>query len=151
MQRVEKSIRVNAPLEKVYAYWRNFTNFPNFMEHVEEVRPLAGNDRLSHWKIKGPLGKSVEFDAELTKDEPNKTLGWNSTGGEMGTSGAITFAETGDNTQVHVVMQWYDPPGGAVGEMASKLLQDPEKMLEEDLQRFKDIAEGRIGSGLMRS
>ena len=25
--------------------------------------------------------------------------------------------------------------------------QDPEKMLEEDLMRFKDIAEGRVGSG----
>ena len=151
MQRAEKTIRVNAPAEKVYQYWRNFQNFPQFMEHVEEVRPVSGNDKLTHWKIKGPLGKSVEFDAELTKDEPNKTLGWNSAGGEMGTSGAVTFAETGDNTEVHVVMQWFDPPGGAVGEVASKLLQDPEKMLEEDLQRFKDIAEGRIGSGLMRS
>jgi hypothetical protein len=30
------------------------------------------------------------------------------------------------------------------------MLQDPEKMLEEDLQRFKDIAEGRVGSGLRR-
>ena len=140
MQRVEKSIRVSAPVEKVYEYWRNFTNFPNFMANVEEVRPLAGNDKLSHWKIKGPLGKSVEFDAEITKDEPNKMIGWNSTGGEMGTSGAVTFAETGDNTEVHVVMQWFDPPGGPVGEAASRLLQNPEKMLEEDLQRFKDIA-----------
>ena len=150
MQRVEKSIRVSAPVEQVYQYWRNFTNFPNFMENVEEVRPLAGNDRVSHWKIKGPLGKTVEFDSELVRDEPNKMIGWNSTGGEMGTSGAVTFAETGDNTEVHVVMQWYDPPGGAVGEAASKLLQNPEKMLEEDLQRFKDIAEGRLGSGLRR-
>ena len=150
MQRVEKSIRVSAPVEQVYQYWRNFTNFPNFMENVEEVRPLDGNDRVSHWKIKGPLGKTVEFDSELVRDEPNKMIGWNSTGGEMGTSGAVTFAETGDNTEVHVVMQWYDPPGGAVGEAASKLLQNPEKMLEEDLQRFKDIAEGRLGSGLRR-
>ena len=150
MQRVEKSIRVSAPVEQVYQYWRNFTNFPNFMENVEEVRPLADNDRVSHWKIKGPLGKTVEFDSELVRDEPNKMIGWNSTGGEMGTSGAVTFAETGDNTEVHVVMQWYDPPGGAVGEAASKLLQNPEKMLEEDLQRFKDIAEGRLGSGLRR-
>jgi uncharacterized membrane protein len=37
---------------------------------------------------------------------------------------------------------------GAVVEAASKMLQNPEKMLEEDLQRFKDIAEGRVGSGL---
>src|SRR3712207_4883433 len=40
MQRVEKSIRVNAPASKVYEYWHNFENFPRFMEHVEEVRLL---------------------------------------------------------------------------------------------------------------
>jgi uncharacterized membrane protein len=47
-------------------------------------------------------------------------------------------------------MQWYDTPAGALGEAASRMLQDPEKMLEEDLQRFKDIAEGRVGSGMRR-
>src|SRR5690349_9366044 len=112
MQRVEKSIRVDAPVHQVYEYWRNFDNFPSFMEHVEEVRATDSSGRRSHWKLKGPLGKSVEFDAELTKDEPNKMIGWNSTGGNMGTSGTVTFSETDDNTVVHVVMQWHDPPGG---------------------------------------
>ncbi len=148
VQRIEKSIRVNAPVEQVYRYWRDFTNFPNFMQHVQEVRPLAGSDTLTHWRIKGPFGQSVEFDAEMTKDEPGKTIGWNSTGGDIGTTGVVTFAETGDNTEVHIVMQWYDPPGGAVGELASRALQNPEKMLAEDLLRFKDIAEGRLGSGM---
>src|SRR5581483_8314437 len=101
-------------------------------------------------KLKGPLGKTVEFDSELVRDEPNKMIGWNSTEGDMGTSGVVTFGDTGDVTEVHVVMQWYDPPGGALGEAASKWLQNPDKMLEEDLQRFKDISEGRVGSGLKR-
>lgn len=147
MQRAEKSIRVNAPADKVYQFWRNFENFPQFMEHVEEVRATRGNDRMSHWKIKGPLGKSVEFDSELTKDEPGKEIGWNSRGGEMETSGVVTFTDVGNATEVHVLMQWYDTPGGAVGEAISRMFQDPEKMLEEDLMRFKDIAEGRVGSG----
>jgi uncharacterized membrane protein len=150
MQRVERSIRVNAPARTVYQFWRNFENFPRFMEHVEDVKIVGGNDRLSHWKLKGPLGTSAEFDAELVTDEPGKQLGWNSRGGSMESSGVVTFAETNGTTDVHVVMQWYDPPGGAVGEAASKLFQNPEKMLEEDLQRFKDIAEGRVGSGTRR-
>ena len=147
MQRAEKSIRVNAPAEKVYQFWRNFENFPQFMEHVEEVRATRGNDRMSHWKIKGPFGKTVEFDSEMTKDEPGKEIGWNSRGGEMETSGVVTFTDVGNATEVHVLMQWYDTPGGAVGEAISRMFQDPEKMLEEDLMRFKDIAEGRVGSG----
>lgn len=150
MQRAEKSIRVNAPAEKVYQFWRNFENFPQFMEHVEEVRATGGGDRMSHWKIKGPFGKTVEFDSEMTKDVPGKEIGWNSRGGEMETSGVVTFTDVGDTTEVHVVMQWYDTPGGAVGEAVSRMFQDPEKMLEEDLMRFKDIAEGRVGSGTRR-
>ena len=151
MQRAEKSIRVNAPAQTVYQFWRNFENFPRFMEHVEEVRATGGNDRMSHWKIKGPFGKTVEFDAEMTKDEPGKEIGWNSRGGEMETSGVVTFTDVGDATEVHVLMQWYDTPGGAVGEAISRMFQDPEKMLEEDLMRFKDIAEGRVGSGTRTS
>jgi uncharacterized membrane protein len=151
MQRVERSIRVNAPAEQVYRFWRDFTNFPRFMEHVEEVRTTDSSGRMSHWKLKGPLGVSVEFDAELVKDEPNQLIGWNSTGGSMETSGAVTFTPVDQTTDVHVVMNYYDPPAGALGEAISKLFANPEKMLEEDLQRFKDLAEGRIGSGLRRS
>jgi uncharacterized membrane protein len=147
MQHAEKNIRVNAPAEKVYQYWRNFENFPRFMEHVEEVRVLGGNDRMSHWKLKGPLGKTIEFDAELTQDEPGKQLGWNSRGGSMETSGVVTFTGLDEVTEVHVLMQWYDTPGGVIGEAVSRMFQDPEKMLEEDLMRFKDIVEGRVGSG----
>ena len=151
MQRAEQSIRVNVPAQKAYQFWRSFENFPTFMEHVEEVRPLSGGDKLSHWKIKGPLGVAVEFDSEITKDEPGKEIGWNSRGGSMETSGVVTFTEVDGVTEVHVLMQWYDPPGGKVGEAASRLFQDPEKMLKEDLQRFKDIAEGRVGSGTRRA
>ncbi len=33
---------------------------------------------------------------------------------------------------------------GPFGEAASRILQNPDKMVQEDLQRFKDIAEGRV-------
>jgi len=148
MQRVEKSIRVKAPVGEAYGMWRDFENFPRFMENVLEVQ--SKGDKLSHWKLKGPAGTSAEFDAEMTQDEPNRSIGWNSRGGSMESTGNVTFAETDDNTVVHVVMQWSDPPGGAVGEAASRALQNPEKMLEEDLQRFKDLVEGRVGSGTLR-
>ena len=150
MQRVEKSIRVKAPASKVYEFWRNFENFPRFMENVEEVRCLDAECRRSHWKIEGPMGTSVEYDADLTQDEPNRAIAWNSTGGNIETTGQVTFSEQDDNTLVHVIMQWASPPGGPVGEAAAEMLQHPEKSLEEDLQRFKDIVEGRVGSGLRR-
>ena len=148
MQRAEQSIRVAASAEDVYKFWRNFENFPQFMEHVKEVRVLDPEGKKSHWVLKGPLGVSVEYDAELAKDEPNKMIGWNSTEGSMQTSGAVTFTDLKDEgyTEVHVIMQWYDPPGGKVGELVSRLAGDPEEMLAEDLQKFKQIVETNVGA-----
>jgi len=146
LQRVERSIRVSASASKVYELWRNFERFPTFMNSVHEVTSL-GDGRQSHWKITGPLGKEVEFDAEISEDEPNRSIGWRSMEGQgdIGVSGNATFSEVGEGeTLVHVVMQWFDTPGGAIGEAVSRTLQNPEKMLEEDLHRFKDVAEGRM-------
>src|SRR5688572_2641837 len=146
MQRAEQSIRVRAKAADVYRFWRNFENFPQFMEHVEEVRKLDADGKRTHWKLKGPLGTSVEYDAELTQDVENKSIGWNSTSGSMQTSGTVTFADIDEYTEVHVVMQWYDTPGGAIGEVVSKLFQKPDEMLQEDLERFKNLVETRSGA-----
>jgi Polyketide cyclase / dehydrase and lipid transport len=69
-QRVHESIEVQAPLEDVFGYWSHFENFPNFMQNVEEVW-MTGQD-TSHWSVKGPLGKSVEFDAKTTEMDPSR-------------------------------------------------------------------------------
>ncbi|HET7769252.1 MAG TPA: SRPBCC family protein [Chloroflexota bacterium] len=146
MQRAEQSIRVRAKAADVYRFWRNFENFPQFMEHVEEVRKLDADGKRTHWKLKGPMGMSVEYDAELTQDVENKSIGWNSTSGSMQTSGTVTFADVDEYTEVHVVMQWYDTPGGAIGEVVSKLFQKPDEMLQDDLERFKNLVETRSGA-----
>lgn len=143
MQRAEKSIRIAAPAHEVYAFWRNFENLPRFMEHVKEVRPASSDRQIWHWKLKGPMNSSFEFDARLTEDQPDRAIGWNSTGGSMGSSGAVTFSELEDNTEVHVIMQWFDTPGGGFGEALSRALQNPDQMLEEDLRRLKDVIERR--------
>src|SRR5262245_14493911 len=145
MQRVERSIRVAAPVDQVYRFWRDVENLPTFMQHVKKVRRLDPDGTTSHWVIEGPMGAQAEFNARLTQDEPNRSIGWNSIDGNMGSAGNVTFSEMADNTLVHVVMQWYDPPGGAVGEAASKLLQDPGEMLEGDLHRFKEAVESGAG------
>jgi uncharacterized membrane protein len=149
MQRAEQTIRVAAGPETVYRFWRDFENFPRFMEHVAEVRLLDPEGRLSHWKLKGPAGVKLEFDARLTRDEPNRQIAWNSTEGSMQTSGTVTFTPVESDygyTEVHVIMQWYDVPGGPVGEALSKLLQNPQEMLQEDLQRFKHLVETGVGA-----
>lgn len=141
-QRVEGSIEVEAPVGRVYEYWRNLENLPKFMANIQEVRS-TGPD-TTHWVVKGPLGTNVEFDARTTQDEPNSAIGWNSVDGVVQTSGQVRFQEVGDTrTRIEVQMNYADPPGGKVGEAASRVVANPKVMMEQDLRNFKDIIEGK--------
>ena len=141
-QRVEGSIEVEAPVQEVYEYWRNLENLPQFMTNVEEVRS-TGPD-TTHWRVKGPLGASLEFDARTTQDEPNEALGWNTQNGQVETSGQVRFRDiTPNRTRVEVQMNYWDPPGGRAGEVASRLVANPNIMVQQDLQNFKQIIEGK--------
>ncbi|MDQ3659388.1 MAG: SRPBCC family protein, partial [Actinomycetota bacterium] len=144
-QRVHESVEVQAPLQDVFTYWSNFENFPNFMSNIEEVR-MTGQD-TSHWRVKGPLGKSVEFDAKTTEMDPSRGIGWNTVDGEIMTSGEVRLDEVSPGrTRVEVTMNYADPPGGKVGEAVANALSDPEKSMKEDLQNFSGIVErGELG------
>lgn len=41
-----------------------------------------------------------------------------------------------------MVMNYSDPPGGKLGEKASRILADPQFMLAQDLENLRDILEG---------
>ncbi|MEW6635641.1 MAG: SRPBCC family protein [Actinomycetota bacterium] len=141
-QRVEGSIEVEAPVQRVYEYWRNLENLPRFMSNIEEVRS-TGPD-TTHWVVKGPLGARLEFDARTTQDKPNEAIGWNTVDGQVETSGQVRFREVGSGrTLIEVQMNYWDAPGGKAGEVASRVVANPKVMLEQDLRNFKDIIEGK--------
>src|SRR5512132_3778010 len=58
---VERSVTIEAPVERVYEFWNDVENFPRFMSHVREVRRL-GPDR-SRWVVAGPAGAPIEWEA----------------------------------------------------------------------------------------
>jgi uncharacterized membrane protein len=140
-QRVESSVAVEAPVTRVYDYWRDLENLPNFMSNIEEVRGIG--DHRTHWVVKGPLGMKLEYNAETTQDQENEAIAWNSIDGDVQTSGQVRFQELEpERTRVEVTMNYSDPPGGKLGEVGSRLVADPQVMLDQDLQNFKEIMEG---------
>lgn len=145
-ERVESKLEINAPVAKVYDYWKTLENLPRFMSNVEEVKAKGngGGDTITHWSVKGPFGKSVEFDAKTTRNERNEAIAWNSTGGDIETSGQVTFEEvTPNRTRLSVQMNYWDVPGGKVGEVASRVTGGPKAILEQDLKNFRDIMEDK--------
>jgi uncharacterized membrane protein len=138
---VQKAININAPLDAVFGFFTNYENFPRFMSHVREVRD-AGENR-SHWVVDGPAGVPVEWDAVITRLEPNEVLAWKSVPGSIiKSAGIMRFAQNDDGTTRLDLKMTYNPPAGAIGHAASKILRaDPKKQLDDDLARAKTFLE----------
>lgn len=140
--RVKKAITVNRPPDEVYAFWRELENLPRFMTHLESVHVTG--ERTSHWKAKGPAGRSVEWDAEVIEDRPGELLSWRSLpGADVESSGAVRFASApGDRGTEIVVDLEYTPPGGRAGAAVAKLFgEEPATQLSDDLRRCKQVVE----------
>ena len=133
---------VNRAPEDVYAFWRNFQNLPRFMRHLESVEDLG--DGRSHWRVKGPAGMDVEWDATIIADVPNEVITWRSLeNSDVDNAGAVRFerATGGRGTIVKVNIE-YNPTAGALGAMVAKLFgEEPEQQLDDDLRRFKQVME----------
>jgi uncharacterized membrane protein len=141
---VTRTIIVKADVNSVYQVWSNFENFPTFMENIESVTNTG--PRTSHWAMSGPMGKTLEWDAETTLMEENSRIAWNSKDmddNELTTSGMVTFTPLSQGeTQITAIVQ-YEPKGGILGDVAEKLFGNPGEKLEEDLRNFKNYIEGR--------
>ncbi|MBI4497087.1 MAG: SRPBCC family protein [Chloroflexi bacterium] len=137
-----KMIIVKAPIEEVYRAWADFENFPKFMKEIKSVKKTG--DRTSHWVMKGPLGRDLEWDAEITRLDENRRIAWNSTRGDLETSGQVVFTELPEGETEVTFTQHYEVPGGAVGEAVAKVIENPDEQLMSILREFKAYCEGRI-------
>jgi len=110
------------------------------MDNIEEVRVVGGN--RSHWRAKGPLGRDAEWDAEITLDEPERTIGWRSIPGNsnVDAAGRVNFDRVDGATRLRVMVQ-YEPSGGVAGDIVAKIFANPDRQIEGDLQRFKEAVE----------
>jgi uncharacterized membrane protein len=140
--RVSKAVTINSSADKLFNEWRNFEGLPRFMKHLKSVTVLS--ETKSHWVAKGPVGSSIEWDAEIVSEVPNRSIAWKSVeGADVPNEGTVTFnpstIDSGTRVQVELL---YNPPAGEVGRLVAKLFgEEPEIQVEEDLKRFKDLME----------
>ncbi|MBF9127876.1 SRPBCC family protein [Plantactinospora sp. S1510] len=140
--RASATVTINRSADEVYRFWRDFENLPRFMYHLESVR--SDGDGRSHWTVKGPAGRRVEWDAEVVEDHLSEMISWRSVrGARVPNAGRVRFARAagGRGTEVRVELA-YAPPGGAVGRAVAKLFgEEPEQQIRDDLRRFKQVME----------
>jgi uncharacterized membrane protein len=127
---------------ETYDLWRRLESLPRFMAHLDEVSTTGLG--ISHWRASAPFGRTVEWDAQITQDVPGERIAWRSVdGAAIATEGEMRFlpAPGGRGSEVHLRMR-YSMPGGRLGEAVARYFgEDPHQQVDDDLRRFKQIAE----------
>ncbi|QDX25740.1 SRPBCC family protein [Sphingomonas suaedae] len=146
---VGRTVTINRPREELFAYWRDFTNLPTFMDNLVSVEMLDG-DR-SRWIVKAPGDKTVEWTSAITEERDGEMIAWASEeGADIPNSGRIDFRDAqGDRGTIVTATILYDPPAGIIGKVIAKMFQrEPAIQARRDLRRFKQLMEtGEIATG----
>ena len=139
---VRESVTIDKPASELYSYWRDLSNLPDIMRHLETVEETS--ETRSHWVAQGPLNTSFEWNAEIIQDNENSSLAWKSVeNSQIPNEGSVQFKDApgGRGTEVHVSLT-YHPPLGQVGAALAKLFgEEPSQQVGEDLKRFKQRLE----------
>jgi uncharacterized membrane protein len=137
MSTIEQSIEIQAPLTTVYNQWTQFEEFPRFMDGVEQVEQR--DDTHLHWVAEFG-GSRHEWDAEITEQKPDERVAWRNTDGKDN-AGVVTFHRIDDDTTRLMVQMDFVPEG--VKERIGDLLGAPDRRVQGDLARFKEMIEAR--------
>lgn len=135
--RLEDSIQIGRPVEEVFRAWTDFERLP---DRISAIRHVEVQGLHSIWTV-ATGGKHTRWEAETVQFIPNEAIGWKSISGPKHT-GRISFSPLGDQTIVHVTMN-YASPLGRFTMLASPASEVLTTAINEALRDFKASLEGR--------
>ena len=145
MAKVEKSVLIGAPLEKVCGFTKDWQNIQRYMVYVHEVKPVTE-------KTIGPgarLKLRVKFlggmrDAEWEGTEYTENVGWTYDATLMGKKAfkRWRFAKVDGSTRVSFTLEWKTSPP-VIGHILDLLVLKPQwgKLYEQSFQKLKNLME----------
>jgi uncharacterized membrane protein len=138
--RLEDSVQIGRPVAEVFRAWAELERLP---DHIRALRHVQKFGDRSEW-IAAINGKEFRWDAEATQVIPNEAIGWKSVNGPKH-SGRISFAPLGNDTLVHVTMN-YVPPFG-LGALFSGFQENLDAHISHALREFKAALERGARTG----
>lgn len=139
---VERSITVDRPAGELHRIWREPGTLPQVMRHFAEV--TVKDEHHAHWTVRGPGGRSLEWDTQVVEDRPGELLRWESVeGADLRNEGTLRFRPAAGDRGTEVALRVrFAPPGGALGGAAMRLFGFvPSTIAGKALRRFKSLVE----------
>jgi carbon monoxide dehydrogenase subunit G len=118
MAKVERSIIVNAPVEKVFSYISDPNNELDSIPSITDIRDIKGEGVGQKWGWSYKMvGFSLKGESEVTEHIPNQRFVHKSKGGIQSTW-TYTFSPENGGTKLNVVVEYTIPIPvlGKVGE-----------------------------------
>ena len=129
------SIVVAQPVEVVFAFVRDFENFPCIIGALRQVRDYG--DGRSHWCASTPSGGTLEWDTVTTKYVPNRVLAWESVPGSAVTMrGLMRFQPEASHTCLRLELDYRVKAGGLADALVALTTPTRAAELERDIRRL---------------
>jgi uncharacterized membrane protein len=103
MPNAHRTIVIARPPDEVFAFFTDHANDPKWRPFVKEIDPVSGvpvGTRV-HQVIKGPGGRGLGADIEVTANEPPSRYAFQVVAGPARPRGEFRFIETPNGTEVH--------------------------------------------------
>lgn len=146
MVRIEKSVVINLPIEKVFEFVVNPENDPLWQAQIQKAKVTSDGSlgvgstvlQTAHF-----LGRPIETAAKVTEYEQNRKLAWKSTSGPIAGEGLNTFESVGEG-QTKVTIN-ADLDVGGFFKLAEPLVaRSGRRQTEANLANLKDLLEAEV-------
>jgi len=142
MTKVERSFKINAPVEKVFSYVTDPRNELEYIPSITDIRDITGQGvgQRFGWTYK-MLGIPLKGKDEVTEYVPNQRYVQKSTGGIVSTW-TWTFQPEAGGTRLSLVVE-YTIPVPVLGKVGERLaLRQTEREADLAMATLKDRLEG---------
>ncbi len=143
--RVEHSIEIRQPVERVFAYVTAPEHWPEWAGPVIAVRqarpgPLTVGAEFT--QVVSFLGRQLESPCRVTAYEPNRRLVYRATSGPARGESTMLFEPVAGGTRYTQIME--GEPGGLVRKFAGPMVQSAaQRQVVADLETLKAVLEGQ--------
>jgi uncharacterized membrane protein len=103
MPSAQRTIVIHRPPDQVFAFFTDHARDPSWRPNVKEIDPVSGApvETRVHQVIKGPGGRGIGADIEVTATEPSSRYAFQVVAGPVRPRGEFRFIETPNGTEVH--------------------------------------------------
>lgn len=107
MAAAQRSIVINRPVDEVWAFVTDGSTAPRWRPGVLDISKASGSGVGETWKqgVKGPGGRRIDADYEVTAWEPGKLMAFKAIAGPVRPTGEYRFAAENGGTRLSFSLQ----------------------------------------------